>query len=305
MRILVTGGAGFIGANLCERLVADGNEVVCLDNFYSSSKENVEDLDVEVVDHDVTELLPAMGKFDQIYHLACPASPPRYQKDHVFTLRTSFEGTLNVLEYCKKNGGTMLFTSTSEVYGDPKEHPQKESYRGDVNPHGIRSCYDEGKRAAESLCMNFWRQHGVDVKIVRIFNTYGPRMDAEDGRVVSNFIMQALRGEDLTIYGDGGQSRSFQYVEDLLDGMIAMMGSDFVGPVNVGNPDEFTILEFAEKIKEMVPGDYGLVYKDLPGDDPMQRCPDISLAKEKLDWEPKVTLDEGLKKTIEYFRQKL
>ncbi len=315
MKILVTGGSGFVGANLCARLLEEGHEVVCLDNFYSSERANVADLEgrdgFEVVEHDAVKEWPTSVKkadFDQIYHLACPASPPRYQKDHIYTLRTNFEGTRNVLELARRQGERrakprVLFTSTSEVYGDPKVHPQVEDYRGSVNPHGLRSCYDEGKRAAESLCMNYWREHKVPVRIVRIFNTYGPHMDKDDGRVISNFVNQALERKPLTIFGDGEQTRSFQYIDDLLDGMIAYMNldEDFPGPINIGNPNEFTILELADVVKELI-GEIDVEYQDLPADDPMQRCPDISLAKSKLGWEPKVSLREGLEKTIEYWR---
>ena len=313
MKILVTGGAGFIGANLCERLLKDGNEVVCVDNFFSSSKNNISDFltnqNFKLIEHNIIDPLPKelfSIEFDQIYHLACPASPPRYQKDHIFTLRTGFDGTLNILNFAKAQSKkpALLFTSTSEVYGDPQEHPQNEEYRGKVNPHGIRSCYDEGKRVAESLCMNFWRMYGSPVKIVRIFNTYGPRMDKEDGRVVSNFIIQALKGEKLSIYGDGKQTRSFQYVDDLINGMIAYMAldEDFPGPINLGNPNEITILEFTENLSNLIGEKLEFEYHDLPSDDPIRRCPDISLARKKLGWEPKINLNEGLRKTLEYFK---
>jgi UDP-glucuronate decarboxylase len=310
MRILVTGGAGFIGVNLCKRLVRGGHDVVCLDNFYSSLKSNVDGLNgdqFELVEHDIVEPFPESimsGQFDRIYHLACPASPPRYQKDHIYTLRVNFEGTRNVLELARACGARVLFTSTSEVYGDPDVSPQNEEYRGNVNPHGLRSCYDEGKRAAESLCMNYWRRYDLPMRIVRIFNTYGPFMDKDDGRVVSNFIVQALRGENLTIYGDGKQTRSFQYIDDLVDGMIAYMnlGENFPGPVNLGNPDEITVGELAKKVISLTGAASQLNFSDLPQDDPMRRNPDISLAKEKFGWEPGVNLEDGLKKTIEYFR---
>lgn len=307
MRILVTGSAGFVGMNLCKRLLEEGHEVTGVDNFFSAEKNNIEILkgeNFEFVEHDVIQPLPDLGDFDEIYHLACPASPPRYQADPIFTLRASFEGTLNLLNFAKEKDAKFLFTSTSEVYGDPEVHPQKESYKGAVNPHGIRSCYDEGKRVAESLCMNYWREFKMPIKIVRIFNTYGPYMDPADGRVVSNFIIQALKGESLTVYGDGSQTRSFQYIDDLIEGMIKFMKleEDFPGPINIGNPDEFTILELAERIQKMINPSSEFVYRDLPKDDPMQRCPDISLAKEKLSWEPKVKLEDGLKKTIEYFK---
>ena len=309
MKILVTGAAGFIGINLCNRLLDGGHEVVGLDNFFSAKKNSLDFLkDREAfsfIEHDVLNPLPVeIGKIEAIYHLACPASPPRYQSDPIFTLRTSFEGTLNLLNFARSENIKMLFSSTSEVYGDPKVHPQDESYVGSVNPHGIRSCYDEGKRVAESLCMNFWREFNTSLKIIRIFNTYGPHMDPQDGRVVSNFIVQALKGEALTIYGDGKQSRSFQYIDDLIEGMILYMELDdnFPGPINLGNPDEFTVKELAELIQKMVDPSTTFVYQDLPQDDPMQRCPDISLAKDKLDWAPVVKLEDGLKKTIEYFR---
>ncbi len=320
MKVLITGGSGFIGANLSERLLGDGHEVFCMDNFYSSNKSNVEDLlsnqNFKLIEHDILNDLPedvhAMD-FDQIYHLACPASPPRYQKDHVYTLRVNFDGTLNMLNFAKdvaaRSGKSprFLFTSTSEVYGDPLEHPQSEEYRGNVNPNGIRSCYDEGKRVAESLVMNFYHAYGLDVKIVRIFNTYGPKMDADDGRVVSNFIIQALNGEDLTIYGDGKQTRSFQYIDDLLNGIISYMelDEDFPGPMNIGTPDEFTILDLAEKVLAVTGLGADLKFCSLPGDDPLQRCPNTALAKQKLGWEAKVPLDEGLKKTIDYFRSQV
>lgn len=316
MKILITGGAGFIGANLCKRLLDDGHEVVCMDNFFSSKSTNIEDLidipSFSLVEHDIIQELPEELEeieFDQIYHLACPASPVWYQKDHIYTLRTNFEGTLNVLNFAKRqmgrtgSGPKILFTSTSEVYGNPSVTPQSEDYRGNVNTHGIRSCYDEGKRVAESLCMNFWRDHGLKIKIVRIFNTYGPKMDAEDGRAVSNFIVQALKGEKITVYGDGKQTRSFQYIDDLLNGMILFMESDenFPGPINLGNPHEITILKLVEKIIELTGAQVKIDYTDLPSDDPLQRCPNISLAKEKLNWEPSINLENGLKKTIEYF----
>jgi UDP-glucuronate decarboxylase len=308
-QILVTGGAGFIGSHLCERLVKEGNAVICLDNFYSGSKENIWHLighpGFELVRHDVTE--PYRVEVDEIYNLACPASPVYYQYDPIQTTKTSVFGTFHMLGLAKRTKARMLQASTSEVYGDPAVHPQEENYWGNVNPIGLRSCYDEGKRCAESLCFDYHRIHNVDVKVIRIFNTYGPRMAVNDGRVVSNFVVQALRGEDITIYGDGSQTRSFQYVSDLVEGMIRMMASpkDFTGPVNLGNPGEFTMIELAEQVLSKVGGRSKIVFKPLPQDDPKMRRPDISLAKKKLDWEPKVSLDEGLDEVIKYFRQKL
>lgn len=308
-QILVTGGAGFIGSHLCERLVNEGNSVICLDNFYSGSKENIWHLighpGFELVRHDVTE--PYRVEVDEIYNLACPASPVYYQYDPIQTTKTSVFGTFHMLGLAKRTKAKILQASTSEVYGDPAEHPQREDYWGNVNPIGIRSCYDEGKRCAESLCFDYHRIHGVNVKVIRIFNTYGPRMAVKDGRVVSNFVVQALKGEDITIYGDGSQTRSFQYVSDLIDGMIKMMASPqgFTGPVNLGNPGEFTMLELAEKVLSKVGGKSKIVFKPLPQDDPKMRRPDISLAKKELGWEPKVTLDEGLDRVIDYFRHKL
>lgn len=309
MRILVTGGAGFIGSHLCERLLNEGNEVICVDNLFTGSKENINLLlnnkRFEFIRHDIEN--PLHIEVDQIYNLACPASPVHYQYNPIKTVKTSFLGTLNMLGLAKRIKARILQASTSEVYGDPKEHPQKETYWGYVNPIGIRSCYDEGKRVAETLMMDYHRQNNVDIRIVRIFNTYGPNMDSNDGRVVSNFIVQALKNEDLTVYGDGSQTRSFQYVDDLVEGMVRMMNlENFIGPVNLGNPGEFTILELAKKVLEMIPESKSkIVYKDLPKDDPTRRKPDISLAKEKLNWEPKILLDNGLKKTIEWFRSKL
>ena len=308
-QILVTGGAGFIGSHLCERLLEEGNSVICLDNFYSGSKENIWHLighpGFELVRHDVTE--PYRVEVDEIYNLACPASPVYYQYDPIQTTKTSVFGTFHMLGLAKRTKAKILQASTSEVYGDPAEHPQREDYWGNVNPIGIRSCYDEGKRCAESLCFDYHRIHGVNVKVIRIFNTYGPRMAVNDGRVVSNFVVQALKGEDITIYGDGSQTRSFQYVSDLIDGMIKMMASPqgFTGPVNLGNPGEFTMLELAEKVLSKVGGKSKIVFKPLPQDDPKMRRPDISFAKKELDWEPKVTLDEGLDRVIDYFRHKL
>ena len=306
-QILVTGGAGFIGSHLCERLVEEGNAVICLDNFYSGSKSNIWHLighpGFELVRHDVTE--PYRAEIDEIYNLACPASPVFYQYDPIQTTKTSVIGTFNMLGLAKRTKAKILQASTSEVYGAPARHPQEESYWGNVNPIGIRSCYDEGKRCAESLCFDYHRIHGVDVKVIRIFNTYGPRMAVNDGRVVSNFVVQALKGEDLTIYGDGTQTRSFQFVSDLVEGMIRMMATPkgFTGPVNLGNPGEFTMIELAEKVLSKVGGTSKIVFKPLPDDDPKMRRPDITLAKKELGWEPKVSLDEGLDEVISYFRK--
>jgi UDP-glucuronate decarboxylase len=307
-RVLVTGGAGFIGSHLCERLLEQGNEVICLDNLFSSEKQNIEHLlnepHFEFVRHDVVE--PYMAEVNEIYNLACPASPIHYQYNPVKTTKTSVMGAINMLGLAKRVKAKILQASTSEVYGDPNVHPQKEDYWGNVNCIGIRSCYDEGKRVAETLMMDYHRQSKVKVRIVRIFNTFGPRMHEQDGRVVSNFIVQALKGEPLTVYGDGSQTRSFCFVSDLVEGFLKMMAQDdFIGPVNLGNPDEYTILQFAEKIKEMTGSKSEIVFKPLPSDDPLQRQPNISLAKEKLNWEPSVSIDEGLKKTIEYFKQVL
>lgn len=305
-RVLVTGGAGFLGSHLCDRLIEAGNEVICVDNLFTGSKDNIRHLlahpKFEFICHDITNPLGDI-KVDQIYNLACPASPPYYQYDPIKTAQTSVFGAMNMLELAKKVRARILQASTSEVYGNPLIHPQPESYRGNVNTIGIRSCYDEGKRMAETLFFDYHRQHDVDIKVIRIFNTYGPRMDANDGRVVSNFIVQALKGEDITIYGDGKQTRSFCYVDDLIEGMIRMMNSEnFTGPVNLGNPGEFTMLELAQKVLELTGSHSKLVYMPLPGDDPTQRKPVIALAKEKLDWEPTIALEEGLKKTIEYFK---
>lgn len=307
--VLVTGGAGFIGSHLCDRLLDDGNTVICLDNFFTGQKKNVVHLldnpYFELVRHDVTQ--PYFAEVDEIYNLACPASPVHYQYNPIKTSKTSVMGAINMLGLAKRVKGKMLQASTSEVYGDPKIHPQVESYWGNVNPIGLRSCYDEGKRCAETLCMDYHRQNQVRVKIIRIFNTYGPRMFLRDGRVVSNFIVQALQNEDITIYGDGSQTRSFQYVDDLIEGMVRMMATEdsFIGPVNVGNPGEFTIKELAEKVIEMTGSRSKLLYKPLPADDPAQRKPDIALAQEKLGWAPKICLEEGLKKTIAYFEEEL
>lgn len=309
-RVLITGGAGFIGSHLCERLLNEGNDVICLDNYFTGSKDNVRHLldshNFELVRHDVTE--PFYAEVDEIYNLACPASPVHYQYNPIKTMKTSFYGAMNMLGLAKRTKAKILQASTSEVYGDPAIHPQIESYWGNVNPIGIRSCYDEGKRAAETLFMDFHRQNNVRIKIIRIFNTYGPRMNPKDGRVVSNFIVQALQGKDITIYGDGSQTRSFQYVDDLVEAMVRMMATtdDFIGPVNTGNPGEFTMIELAQKVIEITGSNSKLVYEALPSDDPKQRKPDISLAYEKLSgWQPSVKLDEGLAKTIAYFKATL
>lgn len=306
-KILVTGGAGFIGSHLCERLLNEGHKVVCVDNFFTGTRANIKKLlpnqDFELIEHDIVE--PLDVEVDEIYNLACPASPPRYQYDPVKTTKTSVLGALNMLDLAQKLNVRILQASTSEVYGDPDVHPQPESYWGRVNPVGIRSCYDEGKRVAETLFFDYNRQNKVDIRVVRIFNTYGPNMDPDDGRVVSNFIVQALKDEDITIYGDGSQTRSFQYVDDLVEAMVRMMNNEdnFLGPVNTGNPNEFTIKQLAEKVLEMLPDSKSkIVYQDLPEDDPKQRQPDISLAKDKLGWAPKIELDQGLAPTIEYFR---
>jgi UDP-glucuronate decarboxylase len=305
-RILITGGAGFIGSHLCERLLNDGNEVLCLDNYFTGSKRNIIHLMdhpyFEVIRHDVTS--PYFVEVDQIYNLACPASPIHYQYNPIKTVKTSVMGAINMLGLAKRIRAKVLQASTSEIYGDPSVHPQPETYWGNVNPIGVRSCYDEGKRCAETLFTDYHHQNGVRIKIIRIFNTYGPRMHPNDGRVVSNFIVQALRGEDITIYGDGSQSRSFQYVDDLLEGMIRMMetGDEVTGPVNLGNPVEFTILELAEKIIHMTGSTSRITFQPLPQDDPIQRKPDISLAGELLDgWTPKMDLESGLSRTIAYF----
>lgn len=307
-RVLVTGGAGFLGSHLCERLLIEQCDVLCVDNFFSGTKENVAHLATnphfELMRHDVT--FPLYVEVDEIYNLACPASPIHYQRDPVQTTKTSVHGAINMLGLAKRVKAKILQASTSEVYGDPKVHPQLESYWGHVNPIGIRSCYDEGKRCAETLFFDYRRQHNLEIRVLRIFNTYGPRMHPNDGRVVSNFIVQALRNENITIYGDGSQTRSFQYVDDLIEGMIRLMNNDsgFTGPVNIGNPGEFTIHQLAEKVLEMIPESGSkIVYKPLPSDDPIQRQPDIALAQEKLGWAPVVNLDEGLSKTIEYFRR--
>lgn len=308
-RILVTGGAGFIGSHLCGYLLGQGHEVICLDNYFTGRKANIVHLlsnpYFELVRHDVTT--PYFAEVDEIYNLACPASPIHYQYNPIKTVKTSVMGAVNMLGLAKRVKAKILQASTSEVYGDPAVHPQVEAYWGNVNPIGLRSCYDEGKRCAETLFMDYHRQNGVRIKIIRIFNTYGPRMLMNDGRVVSNFIVQALKGEDITIYGDGSQTRSFQYIDDLVAGMTRMMETDesFIGPVNIGNPREFTILELAEKVIAMTGSRSKLVRKPLPSDDPAQRKPDIRLAKERLDWEPHIQLEEGLKRTIAYFEQQM
>ncbi len=306
-RILVTGGAGFLGSHLCERLVRQGHDVVCLDNFFTSQKSNIDHLlglrNFELIRHDVTE--PIMLEVDEIFNLACPAAPGHYQYNPIKTTKTSVIGAINVLGLAKRVRAKVLHASTSEVYGDPDVHPQPESYRGNVNPIGPRACYDEGKRCAETLMFDYHRQNRVNIRVIRIFNTYGPRMHPYDGRVVSNFIRQAIAGEPITLYGDGSQTRSFCFVDDLIDGMLAMMAApdDFVGPVNLGNPGEFTIRELAEQVVREVGGRSSIVQaRELPPDDPKQRKPDITLARTRLGWEPKVTLAEGLRKTVAYFR---
>lgn len=306
-RILVTGGAGFIGSHLCEHLLKQGEVVLCLDNFFTGSKENIQHLmgqkNFEVLRHDVVE--PILLEVDQIYNLACPASPIHYQHNPIKTTKTSVLGALNMLDLAKRVKATILQASTSEVYGDPFIHPQREEYWGNVNPNGIRSCYDEGKRCAESLFFDYKRQHGVNIKVARIFNTYGPRMHPQDGRVVSNFILQALTGKDITIYGNGRQTRSFCYIDDLVVALVRLMNesNDFNGPINLGNPNEFTILELAEKIIALTNSTSKLAFKPLPQDDPVQRRPDISLAQCQLKWTPTISLEEGLKKTIKHFRE--
>ena len=306
-RVLVTGGAGFLGSHLCKKLLDEGNEVICVDNFYTGNKTNILPLlsnpYFEVIRHDIT--FPLYLEVDEIYNLACPASPIHYQNDPVQTTKTSVHGAINMLGLAKRLGIKILQASTSEVYGDPDVHPQKENYWGNVNPIGIRSCYDEGKRAAETLFFDYWRQHKLEIKVMRIFNTYGPNMHPNDGRVVSNFIVQALKNIDITIYGDGQQTRSFCYVDDLLEGMVRFMktSSDITGPINIGNPNEFTILELAKKVIELTNSKSKITFKPLPKDDPLQRKPDITLAKDQLNWIPKVQLEEGLLKTIEYFNK--
>ena len=308
-RILVTGGAGFLGSHLCERLLLQGHDVLCVDNFYTGTKGNVVHLlpnpHFELLRHDVT--FPLYLEVDEIYNLACPASPIHYQHDPVQTTKTSVHGAINMLGLAKRTKAKILQASTSEVYGDPKMHPQSEDYWGHVNPIGIRSCYDEGKRCAETLFFDYRRQHNLRIKVARIFNTYGPRMHPNDGRVVSNFIVQALKNEPITVYGDGNQTRSFCYVDDLIDGLISLMSTpdEFNGPVNIGNPVEFTILELAQRVTALTGSKSEIIFKSLPSDDPMQRCPDIRLAKEKLNWSPRIFLEEGLTKTIQYFRTAL
>jgi UDP-glucuronate decarboxylase len=306
MRILVTGGAGFLGSHLCDRLINEGHEILCLDNFFTGRRQNIAHLlqnpKFELIRHDVID--PFKVEVDQIYNLACPASPPHYQYNPIKTTKTSVMGAINCLGLAKRVRARVFLASTSEVYGDPTVHPQDESYWGNVNPIGRRSCYDEGKRCAETLFFDYHRENGVDIRVVRIFNTYGPRMLADDGRVVSNFIVQALKGENLTVYGDGSQTRSFCYVDDLIDGFVRLMNQEkTVGPVNIGNPGEFTMLELAELVLKKVGGKSKVTNLPLPADDPKQRRPDISLAKEALGWEPKVPLEEGLERTIAYFRQ--
>ncbi|MCF7929390.1 MAG: SDR family oxidoreductase [Spirochaetales bacterium] len=308
-RILVTGGAGFLGSHVCERLLDEGNEVICADNLFTGRKRNIYHLignpRFEFIRHDIT--FPLFIEVDAIYNLACPASPIHYQKDPVQTTKTSVVGAVNMLGLAKRLGIPILQASTSEIYGDPEIHPQTEDYRGNVNTIGPRACYDEGKRCAETLFFDYYRQHDLEIKVVRIFNTYGPRMHPHDGRVISNFIIQALQDQDITIYGEGKQTRSFCYVDDMVEGFLRMMRSDagFPGPVNIGNPGEFTILELAEKIIEMTGSKSSLVFRELPEDDPLRRKPDISLAREKLDWQPTVDLEKGLEQTIQYFRDLL
>ena len=305
-QVLVTGGAGFLGSHLCEVLVEEGADVLCLDNFYTGSRANVQHLlgkpNFELLRHDVT--FPLYIEVDEVYNLACPASPIHYQHDPVQTTKTSVHGAINMLGLAKRTGAKILQASTSEVYGDPEEHPQPEHYWGHVNPIGPRSCYDEGKRCAETLFFDYYRQHNLPIKVARIFNTYGPRMHPDDGRVVSNFIVQALKGESLTIYGDGSQTRSFCYVDDLVAGLIRLMRTedDCTGPVNLGNPDEFQIKQLAERVLALVGSRSKIIYKELPQDDPQQRRPDITLAKAQLNWQPSIALDEGLRRTVEYFR---
>lgn len=306
-KILITGGAGFIGSNLCNKLIESGNYVICLDNLYTGSKENIKNLlnhqNFKFIEHDV--VFPYDIEADEIYNLACPASPPHYQKDPIKTIKTSIFGILNALECARKYNSKILQASTSEIYGNPIIHPQKEDYFGNVNPIGIRSCYDEGKRAAETLMFDYYRKHQTKIRVVRIFNTFGPNMNKEDGRVVSNFIIQALQNKDITVYGDGTQTRSFCYVDDLVSGLIKMMenDSDFTGPVNLGNTDEIPVIEFAKKIIKLTNSNSKIVFKELPMDDPIQRRPDLTLAHEKLDYKPNVKVDDGLLMTIEYFRK--
>ena len=305
--ILIAGGAGFIGTNLCKRLLDEGNKIICLDNFHTGKINNIQEIsskNFKLIKHDIIEPILIDEKIDEIYNLACPASPPHYQAAPLQTIKTNIYGIFNLLELAKENDAKFLQTSTSEVYGEPLEHPQKETYWGNVNPNGYRSCYDESKRCAESICLNYYREFNTKIKIVRIFNTYGPYMDSKDGRVVTNFIIQALNNEDITIYGDGSQTRSFCYVDDMVEGLIKVMATDndFTGPINLGNPDEFSILEFANKVILKTNSKSEIINCPLPHDDPTQRKPDISLAKEKLNWEPKIMLDKGLDKTIEYYK---
>ena len=306
-RNLITGGSGFLGSHLAKHLLENGEEVICLDNFFTGSKKNIEELyryqNFEFIRHDVTE--PIKLEVDKIWHLACPASPVHYQFNPIKTTKTSFMGTYNMLGLAKRVGAKLLLASTSEVYGDPKEHPQKESYNGSVNTTGIRSCYDEGKRVAETLCSDYQRVHGVDVRIMRIFNTYGPKMRFDDGRVISNFIVQALKDQEITLYGDGSQTRSFCYVDDLINGMILLMDSEFHNPINIGNPNEFSIIELANMVRHIINPNLKFRYKDLPQDDPKQRKPSIDLAKNILNWEPKIELKDGLLKTIDWFKKNL
>ena len=307
MKILVTGGAGFIGSHLIDRLMEQGHEVLCLDNFYTGSKQNIlkwlENPRFEVIRHDITETIRL--EVDQVYHLACPASPVHYQFNPVKTIKTNVMGTLNMLGLAKRVKARFLLASTSEVYGDPDVHPQSEEYRGNVNCIGPRSCYDEGKRVAETLAFEYYREHKVDIRVARIFNTYGPRMQEQDGRVVSNFIVQSLKGTPLTVYGDGSQTRSFCYVSDLVEGLMRLMNGDFIGPVNLGNPGEYTILELAQIIQEMINPDTELIYQPLPEDDPKQRQPDITRAQTYLDWQPTIPLKEGLEMTIKDFKSRV
>lgn len=308
-RILITGGGGFIGSHLCERLLNEGNEILCVDNFFTGAKSNIAHLInnpyFDVLRHDIT--FPLYVEVDEIYNLACPASPIHYQLDPVQTIKTAVHGAINMLGLAKRLKIRILQASTSEIYGNPSVHPQPESYWGSVNPIGIRSCYDEGKRCAETLFFDYYRQHKLKIKVARIFNTYGPRMHLNDGRVVSNFIIQALKGEDITVYGDGGQTRSFCYIDDMVNGLIRLMSTsdDFTGPVNLGNPSEINILELAEKVLKITDSKSRIVFKTLPQDDPVRRCPNIALAKSILGWQPKVSLEEGLEKTVEYFKKVL
>lgn len=308
--VLVTGGSGFVGSHLCERLLEQGNRVLCLDNFLTSSKKNIEHLmgndRFSLIEHDIINPFFTDEHIDEIYNMACPASPIHYQKNAIRTIKVNTIGMINMLGLAKKHGAKILQSSTSEVYGDPERHPQDESYRGNVNPIGPRACYDEGKRCAEALCFDYHRSHGVKIKVIRIFNTYGPRMAEDDGRVVSNFILQALRHEDITMYGDGSQTRSFCYVDDLVRGIMAMMetGDEVTGPINLGNPNEMTVKQLAEQVVALTGSQSNIIYQDLPTDDPTRRKPDISLAKAVLDWEPTVSLEEGLVQTIAYFSQK-